>query len=189
MGPEKSQSYQLFKTTLERNKVPMVVLSRDNFSQHIPNFNLAEGDGAVVDVTAGVLYADRALKTVQVQHRWWRGVTFRNQRYKSRDFLRSFFPEQRRRKALEENRLIHGCQSQFQKLGGVIRDQEKVMDIKPGPVVTVSTSAGVYRAKRLVITAGPWVNRLLSYTGLQLPLECLAVSIKTAGKEVESPPT
>lgn len=67
MGPEQSQSYQQFKTTLERNKVPMVVLSHDNFSQHIPNFNLAEGDGAVVDVTAGVLFADRALKTVQVR--------------------------------------------------------------------------------------------------------------------------
>ncbi|XP_022618693.1 peroxisomal sarcosine oxidase isoform X1 [Seriola dumerili] len=132
MGPENSQNYQLIKTTLERNKVPTVVLTRDNFSQHIPNFNLAEGDGAVVDITAGVLYADRALKTVQ---------------------------------------------GQFQKLGGIIRDKEKVMDIKPGPVVTVSTSAGVYRTKRLVITAGPWANRLLSHTGLQLPLEVVKINV------------
>ncbi|XP_023284255.1 peroxisomal sarcosine oxidase [Seriola lalandi dorsalis] len=132
MGPENSQNYQLFKTTLERNKVPTVVLTRDNFSQHIPNFNLAEGDGAVVDITAGVLYADRALKTVQ---------------------------------------------GQFQKLGGIIKDKEKVMDIKPGPVVTVSTSAGVYRTKRLVITAGPWANRLLSHTGLQLPLEVVKINV------------
>ncbi|KAI3354682.1 hypothetical protein L3Q82_019176, partial [Scortum barcoo] len=81
MGPENSQNYQMFKTSLERNKVPMVNLTRDNFSQHIPNVTLAEGDGAVVDITAGVLYADRALKTVQ---------------------------------------------GHFQKLGGVIRDKEKV---------------------------------------------------------------
>ena len=67
MGPEDSENYQLFKTTLQRNKVPMVVLTRDNFSQHIPNINLALGDEGVVDVTAGVLFADRALKTVQVQ--------------------------------------------------------------------------------------------------------------------------
>ncbi len=66
MGPENSQNYQLFKNTLQRNKVPMVTLTRENFSQHIPHVNLAEGDGAVVDITAGVLYADRALKTVQV---------------------------------------------------------------------------------------------------------------------------
>lgn len=70
MGPENSQSYQLFKNTLQRNKVPMAILTRDNFSQHIPHVNLAEGDAAVVDITAGVLYADRALKTVQVQHRY-----------------------------------------------------------------------------------------------------------------------
>lgn len=46
-----------------------------------------------------------------------------------------------------------------------------VTDIKPGPVVTVLTTAGVYRAKSVVITAGPWANKLLAHTGLQLPLE------------------
>ncbi|XP_044210838.1 peroxisomal sarcosine oxidase [Thunnus albacares] len=132
MGPENSENYQLFKNTLQRNKVPIVVLSHDNFSQHIPHVNLAEGDGALVDMTAGVLYADRALKTVQAQ---------------------------------------------FEKLGGVIRDKEKVTDIKPGPVVMVSTSAGVYRAKSVVITAGPWANRLLAHTGLQLPLEVVKINV------------
>ncbi|KAM9358617.1 peroxisomal sarcosine oxidase [Symphorus nematophorus] len=132
MGPEDSENYQLFKSTLQRNKVPMVVLTRDNFSQHIPHVTLAQGDEAVVDITAGVLYADRALKTIQ---------------------------------------------GQFQKLGGVLRDNETVTDIKPGPVVTVSTSAGVYRAKSVVITAGPWANRLLGYTGFQLPLEVVKINV------------
>lgn len=67
MGPENNQSYQKVKGTLQRNKVPMMILTRDNFSQHIPNVNLAEGNGALVDISAGVLYADRALKTAQVQ--------------------------------------------------------------------------------------------------------------------------
>jgi len=49
-----------------------------------------------------------------------------------------------------------------------MRDKEKVTEIKPGPFVTVSTSAHVYRAKSVVITAGPWANRLLVQTGLQL---------------------
>ncbi|KAM6931581.1 peroxisomal sarcosine oxidase isoform 1-T1 [Lycodopsis pacificus] len=132
MGPEDSQSYQLYKNNLQKNKVPMAILNRDNFSQHIPNVNLAVGDGAVVDITAGVLYADRALKTVQ---------------------------------------------GQFEKMGGVIRDNEKVTDIKSGPVVTVSTSAGVYRAKSVVITAGPWANRLLAHTGLQLPLKVVKMNV------------
>ncbi|XP_054868065.1 peroxisomal sarcosine oxidase [Amphiprion ocellaris] len=132
MGPEKSHYYEQVKNTLQRNKVPMVTLTSDNFNQHIPHVKLTEGNGAVVEVTAGVLYADRALKAVQAQ---------------------------------------------FQKLGGVIRDNEMVMDIKPGPIVTVSTSAGVYRAKRVVITAGPWANRLLAHTGLQLPLEVVKINV------------
>uniref|UniRef100_A0A3P8QSF5 Peroxisomal sarcosine oxidase n=1 Tax=Astatotilapia calliptera TaxID=8154 RepID=A0A3P8QSF5_ASTCA len=132
MGPEKSENYQNIKDTLQTNKVPMVVLTHDIFSQHIPNVNLAKGDGALVDTTAGVLFADRTLKTVQ---------------------------------------------GQFQKLGGVIRDNEKVTDIKPGPVVRVSTSVGVYHAKSLVITAGPWANKLLANTGLQLPLEVVKINV------------
>ncbi|XP_054650657.1 peroxisomal sarcosine oxidase isoform X2 [Dunckerocampus dactyliophorus] len=66
MGPESSQGYLGFKKSLEKNKTPMVVLTPENFNQHIPNVILADGDGAFVDTTAGVLYADRALKVVQV---------------------------------------------------------------------------------------------------------------------------
>ncbi|XP_019717220.1 peroxisomal sarcosine oxidase [Hippocampus comes] len=132
MGPENSESYLDFKSTLEKNKTPMVVLTPDNFSQHIPNVILADGDGAFVDTTAGVLYADRALKVAQ-EH--------------------------------------------FQKLGGVIKDQEKVTDIKPGPIVTVSTSAGVYQAKGLVITAGPWTTKLLTHIDLHLPLTVVKINV------------
>ncbi|XP_014868088.1 PREDICTED: peroxisomal sarcosine oxidase-like isoform X1 [Poecilia mexicana] len=126
MGPETSGDYPLVKNTLLKNKVPTVILSRDNFHQHIPNVVLSEGHGALLDVTGGVLFADRALKAVQ---------------------------------------------DQFQKLGGVIQDNEKVTEIKPGPVVKVTTSGGVYQARNVVITAGPWTNKLLAHTGFQLPLE------------------
>ncbi|KAM9318077.1 peroxisomal sarcosine oxidase [Pholidichthys leucotaenia] len=132
MGPENNQSYQMYKSTLQKNKVPMVFLNQNNFSQHIQQVQLDEGNEAVVDVTAGVLYADRALKTAQ---------------------------------------------GQFQKLGGVIKDKEEVTNIKPGPVVTVSTSAGEYRAKTVVITAGPWTNKLLAHTGLELPLEVVKINV------------
>lgn len=66
MGPEDRGDYPLVKRTLQKNKVPTVILTHDNFHQHIPNVILAEGDGALVDVTAGVLFADRALTAVQV---------------------------------------------------------------------------------------------------------------------------
>ncbi|KAI1903663.1 hypothetical protein AGOR_G00029520 [Albula goreensis] len=133
MGPERGQSFKLFKDTLKRNNVPTVSLERgEEFSRHIPHVTLRNGEGAIVDTTAGVLYADRALRAVQ---------------------------------------------GYFQSLGGVIKDGEKVEDITPGSVVTVTTSAGVYRAKSLVITTGPWANALLSHTGLQLPLTVLKINV------------
>ncbi|KAM3616856.1 uncharacterized protein V6R79_024890 [Siganus canaliculatus] len=131
-GAETSVSFQMFKKTMLKHKIPVKVLTRDNFSQHIPHFKLSEGDAAVVDITAGVLYADRALKTAQ---------------------------------------------DMFKKFGGVIRDGEMVTDIKPGPVVTVATSAQVYRAKNVVITAGPWASKLLAHTGLELPLEVVRINV------------
>ncbi|XP_026853528.1 peroxisomal sarcosine oxidase isoform X2 [Electrophorus electricus] len=66
MGPEDGKNFQLIKSSLQRNKVPSVELQRHRFSQHIPNVNLAAGDGALVDSTAGVLYADRAVRAAQV---------------------------------------------------------------------------------------------------------------------------
>lgn len=66
---------------------------------------------------------------------------------------------------------LSSSQDQFQKLGGIIRDNEVVTAIEPGPVVTVTTAARVYRAKSVVITVGAWANKLLAQTGLQLPLE------------------
>lgn len=66
VGPESGEEYPRVKSVLQRNKVPTVVLKREEFSQHIPHFNLTSGDGALVDTTAGVLYADKALTSIQV---------------------------------------------------------------------------------------------------------------------------
>lgn len=68
MGPETGKDFQLIKDSMQRNKVPSVVLPRHEFSQHIPNVNLASGDAAIVETTAGVLYADQALRAAQVSH-------------------------------------------------------------------------------------------------------------------------
>ncbi|KAG5278788.1 hypothetical protein AALO_G00102780 [Alosa alosa] len=65
MGAENGQQYPRVKDVLLRNRVPTVVLKREEFSQHVPNFNLSSGDGALVDTTAGVLYADKALASIQ----------------------------------------------------------------------------------------------------------------------------
>ena len=50
-------------------------------------------------------------------------------------------------------------------------DGEKVLEIKPGLQIMVKTTCNTYQAKNLVITAGPWTNRLLSPLGIELPLQ------------------
>ncbi|KAL4647200.1 peroxisomal sarcosine oxidase [Arapaima gigas] len=65
LGQEKGKAFQAFKKTAEQNHIPNVVLGPQEFSQQIPNMKLASGEGALLDTTAGILYADRALKAVQ----------------------------------------------------------------------------------------------------------------------------
>ncbi len=66
MGPENGEGFSRLKATMQRHKIPTVFLEKQEFSQHIPNVNLADGNGALIDTFAGVLYADRALRAVQV---------------------------------------------------------------------------------------------------------------------------
>ena len=59
----------------------------------------------------------------------------------------------------------------FVKFGGKIRDNEKVIKINPGSVVTVETNKGQYRTKHLILTVGPWAGEVLRPLGLNPPLE------------------
>ncbi|NWS64889.1 SOX oxidase, partial [Chunga burmeisteri] len=102
------------------------VLDAAALAQRFPGLRLQAGEVAMWDSTGGVLFADRALRTVQ---------------------------------------------EVFRRHGGTIRDGEKVLRIEPGAMVTVTTTAGVYRAPRLIITAGPWTGALVAPLGLHLPLQ------------------
>ncbi|NXM68417.1 SOX oxidase, partial [Serilophus lunatus] len=108
------------------------VLDATALAQRFPGFQLHAGEVAVLDSTAGVLFADRALRAVQ---------------------------------------------EVFRRHGGTIRDGEKVLRIEPGATVTVTTTGGVYRAPRLVITAGAWTGPLVEPLGLRLPLQPLRIDV------------
>lgn len=55
--------------------------------------------------------------------------------------------------------------------GATILAETPVRAIRPLPDgVEVATDTATFRARRLVITAGPWSNQLLRYVGLELPL-------------------
>ncbi|XP_059829288.1 peroxisomal sarcosine oxidase isoform X4 [Hypanus sabinus] len=132
LGQEKDPEFQAMKTTLIDSKVPMTTLSSADFSKRFLAISLPQDVTAILEETAGILYADRALRTLQ---------------------------------------------DLFRRYGGTIRDGEQVVEIQPGRMVTVTTTRGTYRTKNLVITAGPWTNKLLNLVGLQLPLKTLRIVV------------
>ncbi|XP_043855836.1 peroxisomal sarcosine oxidase isoform X2 [Dromiciops gliroides] len=75
------------------------------------------------------------------------------------------------------DKALKALQDLIRQLGGVIHDGEKVVEIKPGYPVTVTTATRTYQAKSLVITAGPWTNQLLLPLGMQLPLQALRINV------------
>ncbi|NXT88964.1 SOX oxidase, partial [Anhinga rufa] len=108
------------------------VLDATVLARRFPGLRLHAGEVAMWDDTAGVLFADRALRAVQ---------------------------------------------DVFRRHGGTLRDGEKVLRIEPGAVLTVTTTAGVYRAPRLIITAGAWTGALVAPLGLRLPLQPLRINV------------
>ncbi|XP_075576179.1 peroxisomal sarcosine oxidase [Pelecanus crispus] len=75
------------------------------------------------------------------------------------------------------DRALRAVQDVFRRHGGTLRDGEKVLRIEPGAVLTVPTTAGVYRAPRLIITAGAWTGALVAPLGLRLPLQPLRINV------------
>ena len=55
--------------------------------------------------------------------------------------------------------------------GGVFLDETPVTEIIPGQVITLRTPKGIFRTRKLVITAGAWAPDVLRPLGLELPLE------------------
>ncbi|KAG8590465.1 hypothetical protein GDO81_006777 [Engystomops pustulosus] len=78
---------------------------------------------------------------------------------------------------LSADKALRAVQEQFLKMGGVIRDGERVKHIQPGQVVKVTTNSSVFEAEHLVITAGPWAQKVLSPLGLELPLKTLRINV------------
>ncbi|MGH0177138.1 UNVERIFIED_CONTAM: hypothetical protein FKN15_074458 [Acipenser sinensis] len=74
VGKEDCSSFRSLRGTLLRNNVPMEVLSPEQFASRFPSVRLPPGESAVIDKTAGVLHADRALKAVQDLFRGLGGV-------------------------------------------------------------------------------------------------------------------
>lgn len=77
---------------------------------------------------------------------------------------------------LRAGRCVQAFQDQFVNSGGTLHDQEKVLSIVPGPCPVVKTCKASYRARKVVITAGPWHANLLKPLGVHLGFKCLPTS-------------
>uniref|UniRef100_A0A8C2TJ71 Peroxisomal sarcosine oxidase n=1 Tax=Coturnix japonica TaxID=93934 RepID=A0A8C2TJ71_COTJA len=75
------------------------------------------------------------------------------------------------------DRALRAVQDAFRRRGGTVCDGEKVLRIDPGAEITVTTSTGMYRAPRLIITAGAWTNAVVAPLGLHLPLQPLRIDV------------
>lgn len=78
---------------------------------------------------------------------------------------------------LYADRALRALQDAIRRLGGQVHDGEKVMEIKPGLPVIVKSTSRSYQAKSLIITVGPWTNRLLRPLGIELPLQTLRINV------------
>ncbi|XP_078493752.1 peroxisomal sarcosine oxidase [Ciona intestinalis] len=65
------------------------------------------------------------------------------------------------------------------KLAVVIKECEKVNDIVPVNVsrVEVHTNNGKYRSKSVILTCGPWINKVLKPLNLKLPVSPLLIRV------------
>lgn len=74
---------------------------------------------------------------------------------------------------LKADKCLRALQAQFVKFGGTLQDNENVVRIHPGTPVCIETSNNVFTAQNVIVTAGPWTNKLLKPLGLQLPLKAI----------------
>lgn len=140
-----------------RNMGPDNVLDAVMLAQRFPGLRPRPTEVALWDGSGGVLLADRALRAVQVGAAMGTGMGTRG----------GGAPPPSLHPSLP-------TQDAFRRRGGTVRDGEKVLRIDPGAVITVTTTAGLYCAPRLIIAAGAWTNAVVAPLGLRLPLQVRA---------------
>ncbi|XP_073257408.1 peroxisomal sarcosine oxidase-like [Porites lutea] len=85
---------------------------------------------------------------------------------------------------LKADKCLRVLQEQFLEFGGTLKDGETVAEVWPGETVTIKTNNNLFTAKKVIITAGPWTNKLLKPLGITLPLRPqLAVVVYWKTKE------
>ncbi|XP_058966224.1 peroxisomal sarcosine oxidase isoform X1 [Pocillopora verrucosa] len=78
---------------------------------------------------------------------------------------------------LKADKCLRVLQDQFIAFGGTLRDGEGVVEIHPGSLITIKTTKDLFKAHKVILTAGPWTNKLLKPVGITLPLKPLRANV------------
>ncbi|XP_063415732.1 peroxisomal sarcosine oxidase-like [Mytilus trossulus] len=78
---------------------------------------------------------------------------------------------------LRADKALKAFQDQFQKFGGELQDGEPMVNIIPGDIITVQTTKGSYKCRSLVLTVGPWAQRILPAIGVHAPLKPMRINV------------
>ncbi|XP_003797180.1 peroxisomal sarcosine oxidase [Otolemur garnettii] len=65
VGPKENPELKTIQATLSRQRIEHQCLSSEELKQHFPNIRLPQGEVGLLEKSGGVLYADRALRTLQ----------------------------------------------------------------------------------------------------------------------------
>jgi len=74
---------------------------------------------------------------------------------------------------IKSGKSLQVLRENFLQYGGVLMEQEQVVDIQPihDQKVEVQTSKGLYTGKQIIVTCGAWTNKILRPLEIQLPLK------------------
>ncbi|XP_038074581.1 peroxisomal sarcosine oxidase-like isoform X3 [Patiria miniata] len=78
---------------------------------------------------------------------------------------------------LRADSCLHALQTMFLKQGGVVKENEEVLEIVPGDPVLIVTSKGRYTAKSVVLTPGAWASKMLRPLGIDPPLKVTQLKV------------
>ncbi|XP_022093276.1 peroxisomal sarcosine oxidase-like [Acanthaster planci] len=78
---------------------------------------------------------------------------------------------------LRADRCLEALQRMFVKQGGIIKENEEVLQIVPGEHVSIITSRGRYTAESVVLTPGAWAKKILKPLGIDPPLKVSQIKV------------
>ncbi|XP_030855870.1 peroxisomal sarcosine oxidase [Strongylocentrotus purpuratus] len=155
--PPNKGLYESSLDLMRKFQRPHRILDHETRKREYPQLDIPKDALAFLDYGGGTLRADKALRAYQS-----RPTEFQF------NLLEKWISMQ----------LYSIClQDTYKNCGGIIKEEEPVLEITPGTLVTVRTSKGTYRTRHLILTPGAWAQKVLRPLGLDPPLTVTRINV------------